>query len=54
MVITGSRSPFIVMVEFEYEIQLKEVFRVLEIAKVGKDVTTGEVTVCNPLSAHGG
>lgn len=45
MVITGSHSPFIVLMEFEYEIQLKEVFRDLKIAKAGKDVATGKVAV---------
>lgn len=45
MVITGSHSPFIVLMEFEYEIQLKEVFRVLKIVKAGEDAATGKVTL---------
>lgn len=40
--------------EFEYEIQLKEVFRVLKIVKAGEDAATGKVTLWDPVSADSG
>lgn len=45
MVITGSHSPFIMLVESEYEIQLKKVLSILRKAKAGKDAAKGKVTV---------
>lgn len=40
--------------EFEYEIQLKEVFKVLRIAKAGNDAAAGAVAVWDCASADRG